>query len=437
MQKKILFHIVVFIAAAAVMWGALILTSLIPNEKIYDNMLKSAESYAGVDAFSFENGDKFNAAADNYADTILLNIMWNIDSGEPLRSSLDTKYYNGEQLGENWGLYTSVRNSEKPNTDYTRYWHGSVIFIRPLMLFTDVSGVKMVGFCAVIILALAVCAVLIKRRQCFAAAAFSLSLLCVQVYNVRLALEYIPIFLVALTACLCFICLEKKGDLSLTLLSVIFGAAAAFFDFLTAETLSILLPLLLVMIIREQENRLGKLKENITLIAKCIACWGVSYAMTFILKWTLATAVTGENKFKAAIEYAGMRAGLSGETEEMPFIKQLFFAPLANLSTMFGGESRVDGAKIVIGLFLALVIFGGTYGLLIRRTANKPIAAVCLILGAVPYLRFLVLSNHSYLHEFFTYRAQAATVLALCAAVWFNTELSVKKKSKKNKSKRR
>lgn len=40
------------------------------------------------------------------------------------------------------------------------------------------------------------------------------------------------------------------------------------------------------------------------------------------------------------------------------------------------------------------------------------------VLGLVPYLRYIVLSNHSYLHEYFTYRAQAATVMALCALVW-------------------
>jgi len=33
-------------------------------------------------------------------------------------------------------------------------------------------------------------------------------------------------------------------------------------------------------------------------------------------------------------------------------------------------------------------------------------------IGLMPYLRYLLLANHSYLHAFFTYRAQAATLLA-------------------------
>ena len=32
----------------------------------------------------------------------------------------------------------------------------------------------------------------------------------------------------------------------------------------------------------------------------------------------------------------------------------------------------------------------------------------------IPYVRYLVLHNHSYIHYSFTYRAQAATVIAIC-----------------------
>ena len=35
------------------------------------------------------------------------------------------------------------------------------------------------------------------------------------------------------------------------------------------------------------------------------------------------------------------------------------------------------------------------------------------VLGLVPYVRYLVLHNHAWLHCFFTYRAQLATVLAV------------------------
>ncbi len=433
MARKILIHIGAFAAAIALLWGALILTSLIPNEKILDNMLTSAESYIDPDPFSFENGKKFNAVADNYADVILQNILWNIKSDDPFVSSLDTKYFDGEEFGVNWGYYAAL-NGYQPNADYTRYWHGSVVFIRPLMLFTTVKGVKFIGFSAAVLLALTVCGLLIKRKQYFAAGAFALSLICVQFYNIRLSLEYIPMFNVTLAACICFICLEKKGDGVLTVLSVISGVSTAFFDFLTAETLSVLLPLLLVFIIREQENRSGQLRDDLILTAKCGGCWAAAYAGTFLVKWTAASAVTGENKFVSALTSAEVRFG--GTAEEMPLIKQIFMAPLANISTMFGGERRVDSVRVIVGLLLTVLVFGGIYFLFRRRGVNKAITVICLILGLLPYLRFMVLSNHSYLHEFFTYRAQAVSVMALCAAVWFNLRFTENKAKQRAKQKR-
>lgn len=411
MTKKITVHLAAFFAAIAVMWGLLVLTSLIPNEKIYEGLMESADYYGNTEAFSFENSGKLCDVADNYADAILLNILWNIDSFHPVYSSLDTKYYSGEELGVNYGLYAAL-NGVAPDTDYSRYWHGSVIFIRPLMAFMSARGVKAVGLAAVIILAAVCCGILVKKRQYFAAAALAVSLCCVHVWNVGLSLEYIPMFIVTMAMCILYVLLEKKGDIYVTVLSVIGGAAAAFFDFLTAETLSILLPLLLVIIIRYSDDRLNG--NGLPLVIKSGCCWGAAYLMTFIVKWAAASAVTGENRFVSAIHSAEVR--IDGETD-MSLPMQIISAPMANISTLFGGDVRVDGGRIALGLILTVLISGSICLLLGSKKPPKADITIA-VLGLVPYLRYIVLSNHSYLHEYFTYRAQAATVMALCALVW-------------------
>jgi len=420
--KRIALHIGVFAAAVLVLWGLLMLAALIPRERIRENMLKSAENYNGMQPFTLEDGDRLCGVADNLADTILLNITWNMSG-----SALDTKYYDGNDgvtdSGENWGLYSAVAYGTEPNTDYTRYWHGSAMFIRPLLLVTDSEGIKRTGAAAVLALVIAVCALLVRDKQYYAAAAFTAGLCCVQAWNIRLSLEYIPIFLVMGAACLLFVISEKKGDTWLTVLSVITGTAAAFFDFLTAETLSILLPLVLVFIIRQQDGRGKTFRENLVLSLKCGIGWGISYVMTFIAKWTLATIATGENKFTSAIRSAETRiSGINGY-EVMTHSQQAVSAPLANLSAMFGGEQRIDVICIFMGLIVSASLLGGLFYIFYAKTENRAFTAIILILGLVPYLRFIVLNNHSYLHSFFTYRAQAASVTALLAAIWFNIDL--------------
>ena len=269
-----------------------------------------------------------------------------------------------------------------------------------------------------------------KKRQYFAAAALTVSLCCVHVWNVGLSLEYIPMFIVTMAMCILYVLLEKKGDIYVTVLSVIGGAAAAFFDFLTAETLSILLPLLLVIIIRYSDDRLEG--NGLPLVIKSGGCWGAAYLMTFIVKWAAASAVTGENKFVSAIHSAEVR--IDGETD-MSLPMQIISAPMANISTLFGGDVRVDGGRIALGLILTVLISGSICLLLGSKKPPKAEITIA-VLGLVPYLRYIVLSNHSYLHEYFTYRAQAATVMALCALVWLGIRDNKPTKKVRQKVKR-
>ena len=94
-QKQIALHFAVFIVLLTVFWILLMLSACIPNRAIQKNMLQSALSYKEKEAFSFENGSKWNAISDNYADAILLNISWNMSKCSPLMSSLSTWYDDG------------------------------------------------------------------------------------------------------------------------------------------------------------------------------------------------------------------------------------------------------------------------------------------------------------------------------------------------------
>jgi len=48
-----------------------------------------------------------------------------------------------------------------------------------------------------------------------------------------------------------------------------------------------------------------------------------------------------------------------------------------------------------------------------RHKFNWKKAILFLLVGLAPYLWYLVLSNHSYVHWWFTYRLQAITVMCL------------------------
>ena len=423
----ILRRIAVFAAVLTALWAALVAAAAIPNEHIYDNMYESAMFFKNH--APYVNESQLRLVQDNYADVILLNVAWNMGS-DPFVSTLNSAYYDGNDgtndYGENWGFYCTL-NGTPPNKDYSRYWHGMAALIRPFMLFTDIDGIKLIGLTAAFVLLAVNTALLIIKRQYFAAGALVAALMCVHVWNIGISLEYQPAVLVTLALLPLYILFEKN-DGALSIFAVISGVMIAFFDFLTCETLTILIPLLIVFIMRKQDNRLPEFKDCFLLTMKCGTAWFLSYAGAYIVKWSAASLVTGENKFAAALTSVEER--LIGEAEELDPVAQFFLAPLANISTLFGGTARVEWGSIAAGLIISAVVFGSVFYLFrCREKFDRSFTLIMLILGALPFVRFFVLNNHSYLHEFFTYRALASTILALFAMLWYSLEFRPKKKN--------
>ena len=337
--------------------------------------------------------------------------------------ALDTKYNSGGDYGANVGLYLSlIDENTSPDTDYTRYWHGNAGIVRIKHLHLDVEGIKLSEFLKIILLAIAVAAILLWKKAFRTCICFVLALLSVHIWNVRLSLEYQPVFVVAFFMCILFLLLEKRGTFSLCLLSVIGGVLTAFFDFLTCETLPLLLPLALVFALRIEENRGEKLAENMKLFLIAGACFALSYAGTFLSKWLFATLATGENKFILAATSAGVRLG--GE-KSAGFLSGI----PANLTVLFGGSERIEAGTVILGTSITAAVLLSAFYLFKKKDYDRDGVLTLLIIGATVFVRYAVLQNHSYLHEFFTYRALAATAFSVFAAVLLSS--CVKKKEKR------
>lgn len=435
MRKKMIFHVLLFVLMLSVLWFLLVLAAVIPNASLKKNMEKSAVSYKNKEAFSFENGDKWNSVSDNYADTILLNVSWTMGRGNPFVSSLDTWYHDGEEEGESVGFYRMVTEETlEPNTDYTRYWHGSAMFVRILHLVTDVNGIKMIGLSVTLLLACITIIILIKRGHLDLAVALLAALAAVQVWNIRLSLEYQPAFVLCFLLCPFYLWAERRGDGCLTYLSMAGGVLIAFFDFLTTETVVFLVPMLLVLGVRAKEGRLGSFKKNFRILFACGLCWLLAYGGTFLIKWVLASLVTGENKFSIAFSSVEERIGgsLLGEGPENPIVR-IPAAVAANLSVLFDSVKRVDVPRVLLGLLAVFMISISVLYLYHKKNVDKTALKLYALLGAVVFIRYMVLNNHSYLHEFFTYRALISPILAAFAGLAISLEMPGGKKKRTGK----
>lgn len=413
----------IFTGMLAILWIFMILSASIPNSLIKENMIKSAFIMMGADAFSYCEGEKMSGIQDNYADSIWLNVAWYMGKDNSFFSSIDTVYYDGEENGEITGLYLAVtEENQKANTDYTRYWHGTAGIIRIFHLFTDINGIRNIGFIMTLCLAAIIMILLIRDRKDIMALSFFMSLCMIKIWNIRLSMEYQPAFIICFIMCILYLLFEKKGDRCLNLLSIAGGILVAFFDFLTTETMVILLPLILVVTVRGMDKRVECFNKSIKFISMQGMIWLGAYGTAILTKWCLASALTGENKLVLALNSAGERvSGNNPGTGKLSPVIQKLAASAANLSVLFGGSKRLDAVAIIVGVFfLVLFITIGFLCFRFGKEENRTVTLLLIILGSVILVRYLVLNNHSYMHAFFTYRGMISMIMALFSIVVIN-----------------
>jgi hypothetical protein len=420
-------YIAVFSVLLLGLYLLTVLCVTVPNRAITRHMLESAVYISNEDPYVFPEDGKYQNITDNLADQMWLNIGWHMGSGNPFISALDTRYYDGMEFGPPVGLFLSVTRGYEANTDYTRYWHGTAALMRVLHLFTDLQGIRIMGMVCLIVLIARTVMSLVKYGHWDLAVCLLVSLLGVQVWSLRLSVEYLPCFLICFGLCPAFVQLEKQGDVYLNILCVISGTLTAFFDFLTTETVTVLIPLILVIAIRSRESRLGSPKKVAKTLMFCGLCWGLAYAGTFLVKWCAVSLVTGENHFLAAMQSVNQRIDgvvVEGSLHKAPGV---LMPIVSNLTVLFDGTSRTEYRQVISGL----ILFGFPTLVACRlyqvRRKPRPGTAFLLVLGSVVFLRYGILANHSYLHSFFTYRALVSTILSVLAAMVLNLQPGRKK----------
>ena len=68
-----------------------------------------------------------------------------------------------------------------------------------------------------------------------------------------------------------------------------------------------------------------------------------------------------------------------------------------------------------------------------EKDYDKTFIMVASVLGFIPFLRYIVMHNHSHWHNFFTYRALASTIFAIVLIIGEITEIPSLTREKKLK----
>lgn len=416
--KKIILYLCIFLCLTLLQLGSLVLVTFIPRSAIQSNMEESADFLSKNFVFRQFDAHHSGSIVDRYADSILLNILYCYDAEKPVASVLDASYYYSENNNENINLSTAVYENAPANKSYSRYWHGSIAVVRPLLVFFDLPEIYILLGVLLLLLLLVLLRVICRRLHPKAILPVILGSVLMSFWYVPLSLEYTWTVLLMLLSSVILLLLctgtKSKRNLSsdkihtrLVILFLITGSTTAFLDFLSTETLTLLVPLTFYLAIAYQNEPFATCRAGLQKLLPMAISWGAGYLFTWLSKWTIASVVLRENVFASALAQAGER--INGETEITGFTKYPA-AIIRNLNCIWPfNYAQAHGYLLILGVLLAL----GMFYFLFRKESVSPVLRLFLLPALVPYLRFVVLCNHSFIHYFFTYRAQFVTVLCL------------------------
>lgn len=408
--KSIIKYIIIFIIALILLFSILVATAKIPKSWIETNLKESVDFFkktAGVETI-LKRRDYTTLHL--YADSVLLNIIYCIDSENPVESVLWANMYKEMEADINNDFIKVVEEEKLPTEQYLRYWHGSMAILRPLLTILNIEQIYRLNTIILGLLATILFVLLWKKSKCLSIL-YLLAMIMIAFPIVPLCLEYSWTFYVMIISSIIAITIEYKSEKVLNILFFLTGMLTCYLDFLTTEIITIFVPIILVLIIRNKEGRLSNIKEGIIFVIRSSFLWGVAYVGMWLAKWILASIILNINALDYVVEEAMNRInGLQGLDTRKEMYTGAIFKNWYTLYPINIIKRKTNLYWILVGFIILLLFID--WKKLKQDKQRRTFTILLLIIAITPYLRYIILANHSYRHYIFTFRTQIITIIA-------------------------
>ena len=335
--------------------GSLAIVSLIPNRMVEANVTYSrnfAPSGEYVNALDFKIR---GSILDKPTESVMLKNSLNNESMNPLKSIMDAQ-------------------------NYARYWHGYLIVLRPLLVFTDITGIYYVNmFVFYGLLAVLLYYIAVKLKPSYAVF-LMLAMVPAHFYIIPCCMQYIGVFVIAFISSIIVL---RNQDCDIGLLLFITGCLTSFFDFLTAPLITLILPLSLYLLMKEKQL---SVKDQLLSVVKYSILWGIGYVFFWASKWIIGSLVLQKNVL--------LEAGNSLNERTGTFYMSRSLSVVGVINVYFGFHT------IYMAVCIAIEVFAFT--VLVMK--KKHCIFWKLLIQIIPIIWYFLTSNHSLQHNFMTYR---------------------------------
>ena len=388
-MKIIKNNIKIFIVTFFILTASLIIISAIPNKYIINHQSEALQILNDEESKNHYNYPRYffdtpNAQHDTYTEKIILQHAINDENDNILVSAM--------------------------HKTYARYWHGYCIYMRPLLIFFIFYQIRYLLMIFYYILFGITVIIIYKKIDFPSAVAFILSISMCYMFMISTSLNFQPVFVFSYIAIILILSSYEIIDNNISTLFMVVGMITSFFDFLTAPLITLGLPLIIYILKNNNENIE---KWYFKTIVSNSLCWGIGYGLFWSLKWFVASLILKENVLIDAGQSIYFRT--MGD-DELPgdLLEDRINAIRINFQTMFYSEGKLPVLLFIT--FLAILIIIAMLHPTGDRTRKLQFLSLILI-GIFPIIWYFVLSNHSLIHRFFTYRDLSIFIFAITAGI--------------------
>ncbi len=408
---KRIFETVEYLVIASVLgFGLIVGVYAIPKARMVNNITRSEPLLSTEGNYRYWAADILNTQSDNFSDSLMADIAINPNTGNLLYDSMINCYVGWRDTAESSEWLLRVAGGEPfyegyEQVVYGRYWHGYLVWMKPLLLLFSIPEIRLINMAVQLILLCWMMVLLYRELGIAGCVTVGTGLLILNPITCAMTFHFSDIYYNVLITCIVMLSNRRKFDEQESWWKVFLwcGIAVAFFDLMTYPLVSLGIPLILYLMLSKKgfgSNTWETVHFSID--------WVIGYAGMWVLKWLIGSAFTGYDLVSDGLGAVGLRS--SGAVENVS--TEYIYVVMNNLQAMLT-KPLIAGLVLIV----VLAVIGLLCGKLKFDFQGSRILQI-LVVGMFPFAWYYVIRNHSIVHVWFAYRVLAITGAAVTAVLF-------------------
>lgn len=409
---------------------------MMPTSMVRDNVAASVNQLKeeGLGYKAFYNTDTvfFGQQMDNWTDSIYLNVAYSFGNYSIIeRVAGDFRIFNSKVDNEVDNFIVGLTEGGE-TIPYARQWFGCMSILRIMLTVFTYPEIRLISQMFFVFLLFIVSNMIRKKVDYNTSIAYFVAILFGNLPVMSASINIVNAFYVVLFATIMVLYLYPKTyDAALHMFIV--GGVTCYLDLFVTPLLTYVFIMGMLLIIEYKNNQDRTFLYYLKKTVHGSIGWLMGYFILWISKWIFSSIILKENLYNDIIS----------EMSKMSAVGTIAWAPTSKLglvraSVLFNMENMFP-----INFLLVLKNRGGMFSFLlfsiicvslivmiiirIKNSDKKSITLILLIVSMAPYVWYIVLHTHSFVHYWMTYRLQCGTVFLLLSILGYGISMFDKK----------